>query len=157
MITSLLKTVENIGTGKSASQKYGFKHMNAAGKTGTTSNWVDAWFVGYSQHIIAGVYVGVDDPLVTLGVHQSGATAALPIWANFMRRAHEMNNWPDTPFEVPDGVIRVQICSESKKVPSKYCTHLEEEWFIKGTEPIEECPVHSVIKQNGTNYDELIF
>ena len=157
MITSLLQTVKNKGTGRSAATTYGYRHKNAAGKTGTTSDFRDAWFVGYSQHIIAGVYVGVDDPTVTLGEGQSGATAALPIWANFMRRSHELNKWPDTPFEVPDNVIKVRICNDSKKLPSKYCTDVEYEWFIKGTEPLEECKLHSVTEQNNHNFDELIF
>ncbi|MBN2282183.1 MAG: PBP1A family penicillin-binding protein [Candidatus Marinimicrobia bacterium] len=156
MVTSLLQTVKRDGTGKSSEWKYGFRH-NAAGKTGTTTNWVDAWFVGYSPYIIAGVYVGVDDPNVPLGEGQSGATAALPVWANFMRRTHELMQWPDKAFEIPDGIIQVEICKESKKLPSRFCTDLEKEYFIRGTEPVETCNTHAGNNQGNDNLDELIF
>jgi penicillin-binding protein 1A len=156
MITSLLQTVKEEGTGRSSDWKYGFKHK-AAGKTGTTSEWTDAWFVGYSPYIVAGVYVGVDDPRVTLGANQSGAVAALPIWARFMKRTHELMDWPDKEFEKPDDVIQVEICNESKKLPSRFCTELEKEYFIIGTEPDETCDIHSNGDDSEDNYDDLIF
>lgn len=156
MITSILQTVVNEGSGKNSRRLYNFKH-NAAGKTGTTTDFRDAWFVGYSQHIVAGVYVGVDNHQVTLGYNQSGAVAALPIWAQFMRRAHEINNWPDQQFEKPDGVIQISICKESKQLPSIYCKNLEKEYFIKGTEPQEKCHQHSSGKNNKDDFDDFIF
>ncbi len=155
MITSLLQTVINKGTGGSSRWKYHFTR-NAAGKTGTTSEWTDAWFVGFTPYIVAGVYVGVDDP-ISLGRGQSGATAALPIWARFMKRTHDLMNWPDKQFEKPDGVIEVEICKESKLLPSKYCTELETEYFIRGTEPQETCTIHSSNDNVEDDFDDVIF
>jgi len=155
MITSLLQSVINEGTGGSSRWKYGFRR-NAAGKTGTTSDWTDAWFVGYTPHLVAGVYVGVDEPL-TLGRHESGARAALPVWAKFMKRSHEMLDLPDQEFVKPDGVIEVEICKDSKKLPSKYCTELETELFIRGTEPTETCDIHSASQDRNDNFNDIIF
>ncbi len=155
MITSLLQSVINEGTGGSSRWKFGFRR-NAAGKTGTTSDWTDAWFVGYTPHMVAGVYVGVDDPL-TLGRNESGARVALPIWARFMKRSHEMLNLPDEKFAQPDGVIEVEICAGSKKLPSKYCTELETELFIRGTEPMDTCDIHSASENGNDNFDDIIF
>jgi penicillin-binding protein 1A len=156
MITSLLRTVVREGTGKSSRWKYHFNH-NAAGKTGTTSDWTDAWFSGYTPYIVATVYVGVDDPNVKLGRQYSGATGALPIWANFMRRTYEITQWPDEEFVQPDDVIKLNICNESKKLPSKYCTDVTSEYFIKGTEPTEKCPIHSFGNNSNSEIDDIIF
>lgn len=156
MITSLLETVVKSGTGGSSRWKYNFYH-DAAGKTGTTTDWTDAWFVGFTPHVVAGVYVGVDDPAVSLGRGESGARAALPIWANFMRRAHEEMEWPDQKFEKPEGVIEVEICKESKKLPSRYCTETETEFFIRGTEPQETCTIHRRGNNGSTEFDDIIF
>jgi len=79
MMTSLLQTVLDRGTGGSARWKYHFYHP-AAGKTGTTQGWTDAWFVGFSPNIAAGVWFGVDDPQVSLGKGSDGSRAALPAW-----------------------------------------------------------------------------
>ncbi len=155
MITSLLQTVIDHGTGGSARWKWHFTR-NAAGKTGTTSDWSDAWFVGYTPHLVAGVYVGVDEPL-TLGRHESGARVALPIWARFMKRTHDLLELPDQEFDVPENVIQVKICKDSKKLPSKYCTDLETEYFIKGTEPTAQCKIHSATENPSDNFDDLIF
>ncbi len=159
MITSLLQTVINEGTGKFSRARYGFKH-NAAGKTGTTSDWRDAWFVGFTPDIVAGVYVGIDDGVngepISLGRHQSGATAAMPIWARFMKRAHETMNWESKEFEVPENVINIEICNESKKLPSRYCTDITREYFVKGTEPQEKCRVHSFGSDND-EFDDITF
>ena len=142
LMTSLLQTVLDRGTGGSARWKYNFNRP-AAGKTGTTQGWSDAWFVGYTPQIATGVWFGVDDFQVPLGPGQDGSRAALPAWARFMREAHEVLNYKVEKFEMPKGVQYAEICSVTKKVPLKACP-TEREMFRVGTEPIQECKVHRI-------------
>jgi len=145
LTTSLLESAINNGTGASARSAYGFR-LPAAGKTGTTNNFNDAWFIGFTPYMVTSVWIGVDNPAISLGDRQSGAVAALPIWANFMRDAHKVKNWGPKPFTRPDGIVEVQICSETKLLPSQYCP-LETEVFTKQTVPTEHCQIHKEIGQ----------
>ena len=140
LMTNLMQTVLDQGTGGSARWKYHFYHP-AAGKTGTTQGYSDAWFVGFTKNIVAGVWFGVDDYSVSLGEKQSGTTAALPAWANFMREAHKNLgiSWND--FKIPEGIIKFEICSVSKNRPVAVCP-VEIEVFKKGTEPTRYCNIH---------------
>ena len=142
VMTSMLQTVLDKGTGGSARWKYNFYHP-AGGKTGTTQNWTDAWFVGFSKQIAAGVWMGVDDPRVSLGEGQDGSRAALPAWASFMAAAHDTLGLKRKSFERPKGVIDNVICSTTKDRPTNLCP-VETEIFIKGTEPSQVCKVHRV-------------
>lgn len=140
VMTSMLQTVMDAGTGGSARWRHNFYHP-AGGKTGTTQNWTDAWFVGFSKQLAAGVWVGVDDPQVSLGESQDGSRVALPAWGRFMTGAHDTLGLTQKKFERPDGVINVEICSLTKDKPTNLCS-LETEIFIKGTEPSQLCKVH---------------
>lgn len=140
VMTSMLQTVLDKGTGGSARWKYNFYHP-AGGKTGTTQNWTDAWFVGFSKQIAAGVWMGVDDPRVSLGEGQDGSRAALPAWASFMSAAHDTLGLKRQKFQRPDGIVDFTICSTSKDRPTNLCS-VETEIFIKGTEPSQICKVH---------------
>ncbi|MEC8703571.1 MAG: PBP1A family penicillin-binding protein [Candidatus Neomarinimicrobiota bacterium] len=140
VMTSMLQTVLDKGTGGSARWKYNFYHP-AGGKTGTTQNWTDAWFVGFSKQIAAGVWMGVDDPRVSLGEGQDGSKAALPAWASFMAQAHDTLGYRRVNFDRPDGVIDYTICSTTKDRPTNLCP-TEKEIFIKGTEPSQVCKTH---------------
>ncbi len=140
IITSMLQTVMDAGTGGSARWLHNFYHP-AGGKTGTTQNWTDAWFVGFSKQLAAGVWVGVDDPRVSLGVKQEGSRVALPAWATFMAAAHDTLDYKRVKFEKPDGVINVEICTTTNNKPTNLCT-IETEIFIRGTEPSQMCKVH---------------
>ena len=140
VMTSMLQTVLDKGTGGSARWKYNFYHP-AGGKTGTTQNWTDAWFVGFSKQIAAGVWMGVDDPRVSLGEGQDGPKAALPAWASFMAEAHDTLGYRRVNFDRPDGVIDYTICSTTKDRPTNLCP-TEKEIFIKGTEPSQVCKTH---------------
>ena len=154
IMTNLLETVINDGTGKNTRRFYSF-YQTAAGKTGTTNNFSDAWFVGYTPYIVTGVWVGIDNPGVSLGNRQSGAVAALPAWANFMREVHKKMNWRDNKFKRPPGIIEVSICRETKLLPSKYCP-VETELFTKRTVPTEHCPIHTEISEHKRK-DRVIF
>ena len=140
LMTSLMQTVMDRGTGGSARWKYKFNRP-AAGKTGTTQGWSDAWFVGFTPQIAAGCWFGVDDFKVPLGPGQDGSRAALPAWAKFMKAAHDTLDLPLVKFEKPSGIKDKKICTVTKKLPLPACP-IEQEIFKGGTEPTQKCKVH---------------
>ncbi|MEE8437481.1 MAG: PBP1A family penicillin-binding protein [Candidatus Neomarinimicrobiota bacterium] len=140
IMTNLMQTVIDRGTGGSARWRYGF-YRPAAGKTGTTQNWTDAWFVGFTPQLAAGVWIGVDDARVSLGKGQDGATAALPVWGRFMKAAYDSLDLNMADFKRPQNVVESEICSVTKDKPTALCPK-ESEIFIKGTEPSQLCKVH---------------
>ena len=140
LMTNLMQTVMDRGTGGSARWKYNFTRP-AAGKTGTTQGWSDAWFVGFTPQIAAGVWFGVDDYQVSLGKGQDGSKAALPSWAQFMRDSHKTLELPRVNFQKPSGIIVSEICSVSKMGSRKSCP-IEKELYKSGTEPSQKCRIH---------------
>jgi len=140
LMTNLMQTVMDRGTGGSARWKYKFNRP-AAGKTGTTQGWSDAWFVGFTPQIAAGCWFGVDDFQVPLGPGQDGSRAALPAWARFMKAAHDTLELPIAQFEKPSGIKDKEICTVTKKLPLPACP-VETEIFKMGTEPTQKCKVH---------------
>lgn len=135
LVNSLMAGVIERGTGQGA-KNYGFG-KNAAGKTGTSSDYKDAWFVGFTPNLLGLVWVGFDD---NTPVELSGAQAALPIWGTFMRSAVGA---PIEEFPFPEGLVRVSIDPTTGKVATRQCPEKFEELFILGTEPTEECPHRS--------------
>lgn len=101
-MTSILEGVAVRGTGA----RLNGLHRHLAGKTGTTNETKDAWFVGFSPDLVAGVYIGFDDP-VSLGQAETGAHAALPIFYDFMEAA--LKDVPDTSFRIPAGIKLVRV------------------------------------------------
>ena len=141
VVTSLMNSVVNSGTGSGSRSAYGFTRP-AAGKTGTSQDYRDAWFVGFTPQIVAGSWFGIDGPpTISLGYRQFGSVAALPVWAKFMKNGHNKLKLPVEDFVMPNGVFRTEICSESKKVPDFGCP-IETEIFISGTEPVDSCDIH---------------
>ncbi len=130
------------GTGSGARSIYGFRRP-AAGKTGTTQNFADTWFVGFTPQIVAGVWVGFDDYRVSLGSRMSGAAVALPVWAKFMKKVHETLDLPEEKFELPPGVAQMEVCGDTFEVASMYCPSRLEEVFVPGAEPTSPCPDHT--------------
>jgi len=124
------------GTGYRAAIENDFDKP-AAGKTGTTQNWKDAWFTGFSPDLVTTVWVGFDRNSISLGRGQSGGVVAAPIWAKFMRDA--LKDRSSTWYTRPDGVYSVKICKESGLLPTKYCNDTITELFVKGTLPTEYC------------------
>lgn len=143
IMTDLLENVVNRGTGASSRWRHKF-YASAGGKTGTTNNFTDAWFVGFTPRIVAGVWIGFDDPSKSLGPHQSGSRAALPVWAIFMREVHKAKGWGDLDFEEPLGVVRVRICDDSGELAGPFCPNIVEEVFRRGDEPMTTCTVHRI-------------
>jgi penicillin-binding protein 1A len=115
IVTDMLRTAIDAGTGASARGRYNF-HRPAAGKTGTTQGFTDAWFVGYTPQLCGGAWVGFDDQRIAFnGEYGQGARAALPIWAIFMHDVYERLNLPVEDFKAPasGNVIAVKFCRES--------------------------------------------
>ncbi|MBN2091789.1 PBP1A family penicillin-binding protein [candidate division KSB1 bacterium] len=149
LMTSMMQTVIDHGTGVAARSRYQF-YRPAAGKTGTTNDYTDGWFVGFTPQIVAGVWCGLDDPKMSLGRGQEGAKVALPIWAPFMKTAHDTllmttgdtTRWGIKDFEVPPGIVRCEICSETKKLATEFCPHILNEVFLRSTAPKSYCDKH---------------
>jgi len=114
----------------------------AAAKTGTTTDWRDNWTIGYTPELVVGVWVGNADnePMR----HVSGVAGAAPIWHDFMEEV--LKSRPVREFAEPEGLVRVEVCSLSGKLPSPYCPHRKTELFIAGTEPREYCTMHRPVR-----------
>lgn len=153
IMADMMKSVVNNGTGVPARTAYHF-YRPAGGKTGTTNDFTDAWFIGFTPQIVAGVWVGFDDPQITLGEGQAGAVVALPIWAPFMKTAHDTLNLPVEDFEMPVGVVRMEICKETKKIPSEYCPEIISELFETKFAPTEKCDVHTGFFDKSKNKED---
>lgn len=140
IVTSMMESVFQYGTARGA-RRMGF-HRPAAGKTGTTNHFTDAWFVGFTPRLCCGVWVGYDS-LKTIREGASGAVFALPIWVDFMKNALEDSSVRN--FELPPGIIRRKICEESGLLATPFCPKVRDEVFITGTEPTDSCSIHSAI------------
>ena len=152
LMSSMLADVINSGTAYRARQA-GFV-LPAAGKTGTTNDYVDAWFVGFTPHLVTGVWIGFDQPATIIANGYAGELA-VPIWASFMKTATKGDK-PDW-FQRPPGVVTANVCRVSGKLPNGGCDHVEvvnrdglletrsmiyTEYFVKGTQPTTLCPLH---------------
>jgi membrane carboxypeptidase/penicillin-binding protein len=137
VLNSMLSSVVDRGTG-AGSRTAGFT-LPAAGKTGTTDDYSDAWFIGYTPSLVAGVWVGYDQPR-TIGRGMSGTQAALPIWTEIMLAA--TRDAEARPFEVPPEVLTLPICAETGLPASKACPVTRPEVFLEGHVPGETCYLH---------------
>ncbi len=137
MINQLLKGVFERGTAESA-RRLGFTRP-AAGKTGTTNDNKDSWFVGYTPDLLAVVWVGFDNQS-KLGL--TGAQAALPIWTEFMKQATA--GMPVSDFLPPPGIRIVDIDPLSGQLATPNCPNVVHEAFQEGDEPRGTCPLHPV-------------
>jgi penicillin-binding protein 1B len=135
LVTEMLRATFEEGTA-SAARRMGFR-WPAAGKTGTSENFVDAWFVGYTPNLACGVWVGYDQPK-SLG--RSAAGIALPLWTAFMDRALKM--LPPSPFPEAQGLVRKSIDPETGLLTRTGCPRRVDLYFLPGTEPTEHCPRH---------------
>jgi penicillin-binding protein 1A len=132
LITNLLRGAIEQGTGWKAREL----GRPAAGKTGTTNDYRDAWFMGYTPNLLAGVWVGYDDHR-SIGPKETGARAALPIWLAFMKKALGERESDD--FFVPEGIIFKQVDPNTGLLSTDNCPSSIREAFLPGTEPRKYC------------------
>ncbi|MBN1684998.1 MAG: PBP1A family penicillin-binding protein [Spirochaetales bacterium] len=120
----------------------GFDGMPMAGKTGTTDNWANAWTIGFSPYMTTAVWFGFDMPGESLGRNQTGATAAGPIWAWYMKEIH--TDLPPKEFIRPEtGLIERKVCAVSGKLLTNACNEGSiDEIFLAGTQPEQFCDYH---------------
>jgi penicillin-binding protein 1B len=137
LVTHMMRSVLNEGTGAGA-RANGFT-ADAAGKSGTTNDLRDAWFVGFTPELLTVVWVGLDDNQ-PLGM--SGAQAALPIWTSFMKNA--VAGRAGSTFEAPQGVSFIEIDRDTGKIATPICPRLTTEAFLAGTEPLAACELHRI-------------
>ncbi len=144
VLRNMMQSVVDEGTGGSIRWKYHFNRP-AAGKTGTTNSKADAWFVGFTPQLTLGVWVGMDDPAISLGRKQFGSQAALPIWANAMREIYEYKEFPEANWQMPEGVEVIEICTDSYEPASQWCpkSSRRTEIFLSRYRPTGKCSVHS--------------
>jgi len=135
LMVSMMQQVLRTGTGARV-WSYGF-NLPAAGKTGTSH---DAWFAGFTSKLLCVVWVGLDD---YQDLKVEGAHAALPVWAEFMVRAHKHRAYRDvTDFAIPDGVVSAQIDAASGLLATSACPKVQTEFYLLGTQPVQFCPLH---------------
>lgn len=163
VMTNMLREVIQAGTGRNANIG-----LPAGGKTGTTNDGRDAWFIGFTPDFVAGVWVGNDDNTPMVGVW--GGNVCAPIWAQVMKKAHALRggvgSFPVPPRSQPQSapaevasrpasesvsgspaspspeLVRVLVCEESGCQPTEYCPHVRVESFPVGQEPSQICPLH---------------
>jgi penicillin-binding protein 1A len=141
----MLADAINRGTGAGA-RTAGFR-LPAAGKTGTTDSYADAWFVGYTPKLVAGVWIGRDHPAEIMR-RGYAATVAVPAWASFMKEATR----GDTPdwFRVPSTLERASVCQITGKRATEACRAaaangdgaVYDDYFLRGSVPADECDWH---------------
>jgi penicillin-binding protein 1B len=135
LVEQMMEEVLRSGTGADVHNR-GF-NLPAAGKTGTSR---DGWFVGFTSKLICVVWVGFDD---NRDFKLEGARSALPIWAEFMKRAHAHREYRNVRgFSAPDGIVTADIDPESGQLATANCPKTGSEVFLAGTQPIETCALH---------------
>lgn len=135
----MLKSVINEGTGEGA-RMMGLR-IPCAGKTGTTDDYGDGWFIGFTPELVVGVWTGFSHR-ETMGRNKTGARVALPIWVDIMRAAYPSNTGPD--FERPPNIVESIVCTESGLLATPYCPNPRREIFIEGDEPTRQCDIHRI-------------
>ena len=137
-MTSMLRAVVDHGTGHGV-RDWGVRGP-VAGKTGTTNNGADVWFVGFTPTLVAGVWFGYDTPR-PIATGASGGRFAVPAWSEFYR-----NGWSEpasSEFAVPQGLVPVLIDPTTGELATEYCPATAREWFRPGRTPTEPCTKHT--------------
>lgn len=136
IMTDILRTAVERGSGSAAK----LPNMPVAGKTGTTNDQKDVWFVGFTPYFTAGTWIGTDMPTPLA----DGSSMSARLWREVMKDVH--NGYPNKPFTMPDGIVRASVCRHTGKLVSNICISAGSgfaEYFKAGTEPKEYCSSHS--------------
>jgi penicillin-binding protein 1A len=149
----MMADVINAGTAAKA-RSLGFT-LPAAGKTGTTNDYNDAWFVGFTPSLVTGVWVGFDQPHTILP-NGFAADVAVPLWASYMKVATK--GAPSAWLSPPPGIVTANVCRMSGKLATEGCEHADviddsghltqrsmvyTEYFASGTQPTTTCDIHA--------------
>lgn len=137
IITDMLKGVTQ--PGGTASVVGQVLHRPVAGKTGTTQNYADAWFVGYTPGLVAATYLGYDTNRKSVG--STGGKLAAPLWADFASEA--LKETPTRDFSIPAGVVEKTVCADTGLLATAFSDKTLTAYFVNGTEPTQNCPIHS--------------
>lgn len=140
IMQNMLRTVLFNGTGSIGVSEAGF-YGPAGGKTGTTANWKDAWFCGFTRNLSTVVWMGFDDPNKSLGRHRAASALAAPIWCKYMKKVMKDDFPPG--FHNPGGVYQTSVCYDTGLSPTPYCPHVVSEYFLTGTGPSKKCNLHT--------------
>jgi len=135
--TRMLQDVLTFGTAKGLFRFAA--ERPAAGKTGTTDDYRDAWFIGYTPQLLTGVWVGYDTPKPG-GRGFTGGAVAAPVWERFMRQA--LAKTPPVDFPQPEDIVTLQIDPQTGYLAKTECPAPRREFFLAGTEPVSGCPDH---------------
>ncbi|RQV99452.1 PBP1A family penicillin-binding protein [bacterium] len=156
LMQNLLQSVTSppIGTARGLRMRFGY-NGTAGGKTGTTNNYTDAWFIGFTPNLVAACWVGLDDPAKSLGKGQEGSRAALPIWARFIIAAQDTMQYPEADFPVPPGIITEEICVKSDQLSTIHCPATRTEYFLRTQEMPGPCEMHSGFRMPKTKKTKL--
>ncbi len=141
VMISMLRSVINGGTGSHAAI-----NRPAGGKTGSTNNWKDAWFIGFVPQLTTGIWIGYDKLGLSLGINQSGGVITAPVWGAYMKDA--MKKEPVLEFPGYAGLSYKTVCEISGLLPSKFCKHTINEEFVPDTIPDKDCGLCENIKDN---------
>lgn len=137
IMTSMLQSVIDGGTA-SAVRGQGFSRP-AGGKTGTTDETTDNWFIGFVPQITCGVWLGFDDK-TSIGAHMTGGSTAAVVWAEFMKAVCQ--KLPILGFNIPEGVFQRTVCWDTGELATANCPNPVTDLFTQQTEPQEKCPQH---------------
>ena len=156
IMTDMMRSVidEPGGTGRRIRTYYRFK-PEAAGKTGTTNDYTDAWFIGFTPDLVAGVWVGIDDPSLRLWPRQAGSVAAMPLWAQFMKEVYltvePYRGLDNHGFDYPETLVEpLAVGNETNKMATRFCPDQGEDLFIVGEALPNSCPLHGGVQQSGS-------
>ena len=141
IMISMLRSVVAMGTAGAARTK-----LPTAGKTGTTNNYKDAWFIGFTPYLTTGIWIGYDGLGLSLGRHQSGGGIAAPIWGRYMNQAMKFEK--PKGFPVYAGLVSKEVCKKTGLLPSSDCKNTIKEVFIPGHLPGKECDLCSKSEDN---------
>ena len=147
LVTNMLQGVVDGGTATTAVRVRGqFRHP-AGGKTGTTNDGTDVWFIGFTPELVTAVWIGFDEPTKIKANAQGGLLAA-PAWAAFMRAVYERRPAPAN-WTRPDGLVLASIDNTTGYRATDFCPRqaVYFEWFVPGTEPTEFCPYHNPLNR----------
>ncbi|MBN2380557.1 PBP1A family penicillin-binding protein [candidate division WOR-3 bacterium] len=150
LVTSMMQSVISSGTA-TVIRRRGFNRV-AAGKTGTTDDFTDGWFVGFTPEIACAVWVGFDKKQ-TIYPGASGGSCAAPVWAEFMKEATK--DMPQSNFKMPEGIISRRICTYTGQLATSDCPQSREEYFLEGTEPTMPCQLHRYLKLRGGSREDF--